>query len=123
VGPEEEDRYAEKKTVLNALPEAQVLDLISDEPSLRDIAGHSKGDVKGDSKGDLKGELKSEVEERQVGYGECWFAARVPGHTPPSFKSFAVTRCYRVKVKLGIEMGGKKFESVVESHVREVGSA
>jgi hypothetical protein len=41
---------------------------------------------------------------------DTWFKARIPGFTPPSFKSFAITRTYIIKVKIGIEIGGKKFE-------------
>ncbi|KAF2028837.1 hypothetical protein EK21DRAFT_68896 [Setomelanomma holmii] len=54
---------------------------------------------------------------------ECWFTARVPGYTPPSFKSFAISRTYKVKVKLGIDVGGKRFEYEVESEMRHMGSA
>ncbi|KAF2686723.1 kinase-like protein [Lentithecium fluviatile CBS 122367] len=46
---------------------------------------------------------------------EAWFSARVPGTTPPAFQSFAITRKYSVKVKMGVEVGGKKFEYEVES--------
>lgn len=59
----------------------------------------------------------------QAAYCETWFTARVPGLTAPSFRSFAVNRSYRVKVKLGIEVGGKEYEHEVESFVREMGSA
>jgi hypothetical protein len=40
----------------------------------------------------------------------------------PRFRSFAVGRRYVVKVKLGMEVGGKRFEQGVESGVREMGS-
>jgi hypothetical protein len=45
----------------------------------------------------------------------------VPSVTPPSFRSFAITRAYKVRVKLGVEVGGKKFDMEVESYVREMG--
>ena len=42
--------------------------------------------------------------------------------TVPSFRSFAITRAYKVRVKLGVEVGGKKFEREVESAVGRMGS-
>jgi hypothetical protein len=53
---------------------------------------------------------------------EVWFSARVPGVTPPNFRSFAITRVYKVRVKLGVEVGGKKFDMEAESNVKEMGS-
>ncbi|KAH5540564.1 hypothetical protein HBI56_081160 [Parastagonospora nodorum] len=43
--------------------------------------------------------------------------ARIPGFTSPSFKSFAITRAYMIKVKICIGIGGKKFEHEVKSDV------
>jgi hypothetical protein len=54
---------------------------------------------------------------------EAWFTARVPGSTLPSFRSFAITRTYKLLVKLGIEVGGKKFKHHVFSEFCEVESA
>ncbi|KAF2709957.1 hypothetical protein K504DRAFT_351177, partial [Pleomassaria siparia CBS 279.74] len=53
---------------------------------------------------------------------EHWWTARVPGTTPPSFQSFAITRQYRVKVEVGVQIAGKKFALKTESHVRDLGS-
>jgi hypothetical protein len=46
---------------------------------------------------------------------EAWFTARVPSSTPPSFRSFAISKSYQVKVTLGIEQ--------VKSVVKEMRSA
>jgi hypothetical protein len=54
---------------------------------------------------------------------EIWFTARVPGFTTPSFRSFAITRTYRIKVKMRIEIGGKKFDYTVEGGEVHMGSA
>ncbi|KAH4206420.1 hypothetical protein HBI95_128210 [Parastagonospora nodorum] len=48
---------------------------------------------------------------------DTWFKARIPGFTSPSFKSFAITRAYMIKVKICIGIGGKKFEHEVKSDV------
>jgi len=58
---------------------------------------------------------------QQANSCDTWFKARIPGSTAPSFKSFAIARTYIIKVKIGIEIGGKKFEYEVKSEV-EVGS-
>ncbi|KAJ4376226.1 hypothetical protein N0V83_001509 [Neocucurbitaria cava] len=61
---------------------------------------------------------KEKEKEMDMGQsGEVWFTARIPGFTPPSFKSFAITRVYKVKVKLGVELAGKQFVLEAESHV------
>ncbi|KAH8722571.1 hypothetical protein GQ44DRAFT_622212, partial [Phaeosphaeriaceae sp. PMI808] len=52
---------------------------------------------------------------------EVWFGARVPGFILPSFKSFAISRAYQLRVKLGIEIAGKKFEHDVESMIHGMG--
>lgn len=70
---------------------------------------------------EVPGEEKKEMV--QANSCEAWFTARVPGYTPPSFRSFAISRTYRVKIKLGIEIGGKKFEHEVKSWIHEMGSA
>jgi hypothetical protein len=45
------------------------------------------------------------------------FSARIPGTTVPAFRSFAVTRVYRLKVKVMVEACGKEFEVGGESQV------
>jgi hypothetical protein len=45
------------------------------------------------------------------------FSARIPGTTVPAFRSFAVTRVYRLKVKVVVEACGKEFEVGGESQV------
>lgn len=90
---------SEGKTALNSLPEAQVVQL-EEVP----LPGEKKGTEQGSSV-------------------ECWFSARVPGFTAPSFNSFAIARNYRIKAKMGVQIGEKKFEYEVESHVRSLGTA
>ncbi|KAF2822246.1 hypothetical protein CC86DRAFT_301253, partial [Ophiobolus disseminans] len=51
---------------------------------------------------------------------EMMFTARVPSSTTPSFKSSAISRSYQLKVTLGVEVGGKKFEQKVKSSVRQI---
>ncbi|KAF1849372.1 uncharacterized protein K460DRAFT_365256 [Cucurbitaria berberidis CBS 394.84] len=97
-GRENED-YSERKTHLNCLPDSAAVEL-EEVPSYD--------------------EKKKGLEQAKS--CEVWFTARVPGFTPPNFKSFAITRAYRVKVKLGVEVGGKQFVLEAESHVREMGS-
>jgi hypothetical protein len=89
---------AKHETVLNSLPESVTL-----EPNEHFIQG---------------GEACE-----QTSTLDAWFSARVPGSTPPSFKSFAIDRTYKLNLKLGIEIGGKKFEHRISSEVREMGSA
>ncbi|KAH7132228.1 hypothetical protein B0J11DRAFT_577158 [Dendryphion nanum] len=93
--------YREKKTVLNALPSDAVVVELDEE----NIAGE-----------------KDEKKTQQKDYVDCWFSSRIPGFTPPSFTSFAVSRLYRVKVRARIECGDKKFEYEAEGHVRGMGS-
>ncbi|KAF2451823.1 hypothetical protein P171DRAFT_12430 [Karstenula rhodostoma CBS 690.94] len=90
--------YREKKTALNSLPELQVVQL---EEVL--LPGEKKG-------------------TEQANSAEVWFSARVPGFTPPSFQCFAISRVYRIKAKIGVQIGEKKFEHEVESHVGSLGS-
>lgn len=89
----------EKKTALNSVPESKTM-------MLEEVmaAGEKKG-------------------MEQAKNCEVCFSARVPGFVPPSFKSFAITRAYRIKVKMGIEIGGKKFVHEAESYVASLGSA
>jgi len=63
------------------------------------------------------GERKAMEQTRSCG---AWFTARVPSSTPPSFRSFAISRAYQVKLTLGIEVGGKKYKQEVKSKVRGV---
>ncbi|KAF2126923.1 hypothetical protein P153DRAFT_296707 [Dothidotthia symphoricarpi CBS 119687] len=95
---QEQVDYSERKEPLNALPQSATLEL-------REVLNEDRKQME------------------QAGYAEVWFTARVPGFTPPGFRSFAVNRSYRVKAKLGVEVGGKKFEHEVESSVRDMGSA
>jgi hypothetical protein len=90
----QQDIYRENKTMLNAVPASQIVELV---------------------------ELGEKGEMGQAQQCEYWFTARVPGFTPPSFKSFAITRAYRVKVKLGVEIGEKRFPFETESFVRSLG--
>jgi hypothetical protein len=92
------DMYRELKTALNAQPSEQMLEL-AEVPLANDKKGMG-----------------------QARDCEAWFSARVPGFTPPSFKSFAITRAYRLKTKLAVQVGEKAFDMVVESFVRELGS-
>ncbi|KAF2250852.1 hypothetical protein BU26DRAFT_517629 [Trematosphaeria pertusa] len=97
---QEDTVYREKKTLLNAVPgETTVV--------LEEVLA-SEGDEK-----------KTE----QARSCQVWFTSRVPGFTPPSFRSFAISRNYRVRAKLQVEIGGKKFEVEAESHVGALGSA
>ncbi|KAF9739758.1 hypothetical protein PMIN06_011829 [Paraphaeosphaeria minitans] len=91
--------YHEKKTALNSLPESQVVQL--EEVPLPD---EKKG-------------------TEQANSAEAWFSARVPGFTPPSFQCFAISRAYRIKAKIGVQIGEKKFQHEVESYVENLGSA
>jgi hypothetical protein len=78
-GREHHDK-CERKTHLNSLPESAKLELE---------------------------EVPGEGAIGQVSSCEAWFSAQVPGFIPPSFRSFAISKTYRVKVKLGIEIGGR----------------
>lgn len=94
--------FREAKTSLNCLPSGpQTVELEEDQ-----VVG--KNDVK---------------TSKQVEKCEAWFTARVPGFMPPSFKSFAISRCYRLRLRMGIEIGGKKFESEIEGVVNSLGCA
>ncbi|KAF2269830.1 hypothetical protein CC78DRAFT_564515 [Lojkania enalia] len=92
--------YREKKTALNAIPESHTIEL-QEVP----VVGE-KG------KKEMEQETKCDV----------WFNARLPGQTVPSFVSFAIVRAYRVKAKIGVEIGEKKFVYELESHVQHLGS-
>jgi hypothetical protein len=87
----------ERKTLLNSLPDLVTLEL-------KEVLG-----------------AENKVTE-QASSCETWFTARVPGFTAPSFKSFAISREYHLKVKLGVGIGGKWFEHELECSVREMGS-
>jgi hypothetical protein len=63
------------------------------------------------------GEKEAMEQARNCG---VWFTARVPSSTPPSFRSFAISRAYQIKLIYGVEVGGKKYEHKVKSLVREV---
>jgi hypothetical protein len=94
-----EQRWADcKKTCLNDLPESATREV--DEVPCEDGGA-----------------------TEQVTSCEAWFTARVPGTTLPSFRSFAITRTYKLSVKLGIEVGGEKFKLLVFSKFCEVLSA
>jgi hypothetical protein len=83
--------FNESKTRLNALPESVVL-----EPD--------------ENRDDKKGETHTPTTHAS-------FTARIPGTTPPSFRSFAVTRAYRVRARVVVEVCGKEFEVDMESEV------
>ena len=71
-------------------------------------------------------ELPEVLVEKEVKQGsgcEIWFKGRIPGLTPPSFQSFAITRSYRIKVKIRTEIGGKEFDFTAEEFEVEIGSA
>jgi hypothetical protein len=74
--------------------------------------------------GDLETTDEKNKNKRIVQANRCetWFTARVPGFTPPSFKSFAINRSYKLKITLGVEVAGKWFEQEVESDVKEIWS-
>jgi hypothetical protein len=63
------------------------------------------------------GEKKAMEQARSCG---VWFTARVPSFTPPSFRSFAISRAYQVKLTYGVEVCGKKYEQRIKSVVREM---
>jgi hypothetical protein len=109
-GKYEHEEYTERKTPLNALPESVTLELDTALPEYGVLAG-SKETHNG---------VKEELQVRRA--CEQWFTARIPGATVPSFRSFAITRAYKVRVKLGVEVGGKKFEMQAESAVGSMGS-
>ena len=56
----------------------------------------------------MMNEEKKRVEQRQD--CEVWFQSRVPANLESSFQSYAIARAYRVRVKLLVEFGGKKFK-------------
>lgn len=95
----ESQYFAKKLTRLNVLPARTTVEL---------------ADVPG------SGEAKTSEKATSC---EAWFTARLPENIAPSFKSFALSRAYKLKVKLGVEVGGKHFECSAESHVRELCSA
>ncbi|ORY14468.1 hypothetical protein BCR34DRAFT_560510 [Clohesyomyces aquaticus] len=90
--------FEEKKTLLNAVPPSQVVELAEVE---------------------VPGEKKMTEQGLRC---DAWFTGRVPGFTPPSFRSFAITRSYRVKVKVQVGVAGKEFECSAESTDCEMGS-
>ncbi|KAF2740236.1 hypothetical protein EJ04DRAFT_508232 [Polyplosphaeria fusca] len=96
----QQDIYREKKVLLNSIPASQLVEL-KEVPVL--------------------GEKDKKILEQEEKC-EVWFKARVPGFTPPSFQSFAISRMYRVKIKLVVEIGEKKFPYEVESHVQHLGA-
>lgn len=88
--------YRMEKTVLNSVPEAQVVEL-EDVPLVEEKKG-----------------------TRQADSAEAWFSSRLPGFTPPDFHSFAIARAYRIKVKMEVRIGEKKFEHEAKSNVRNL---
>lgn len=91
----DEQACDEEKTLLNSLPEVASVEL----------------EV-----------MKVEKGVEQAGGCEVWFRGRVPVWVPASFRSFAVTRAYRVKVKIAVEIGGKGFDFVMEGPEVQMGS-
>jgi hypothetical protein len=88
--------YVDRKLSINSRPEAQTLELLYNK-------------VNGS---------EQTVQDKDT---HVWFTARVPSGITPSFRSFAVARAYRVRVRLGVEVGGKKFEVEAESRVAGMG--
>jgi hypothetical protein len=111
-GMHEHEEFTERKTPLNALPESVALDLTTGLPGYTIMAGSGSGE-----------EHSGVAEEQAKSSCEQWFIARIPSETVPSFRSFAITRAYKVRVRLGVEVGGKKFEMEVESLVGRMGGA
>jgi hypothetical protein len=109
VAKNEREEIEERKTHLNSLPDSARLELmpVPAYTVLERPVSREKGGAAG---------------MEQAKNCEAWFSARVPGVTPPNFRSFAITRVYKVRVKLGVEVGGKKFNMEAESNVREMGS-
>jgi hypothetical protein len=102
--------FAEHKTRLNTLPETVALD-----PADEVDAGTKETSTdKKDSSLDTK-DASPDTKEASTYIGS--FTARVPGITPPSFRSFAVTRAYRLRARIVVEMCEKKFDVDVESHI------
>jgi hypothetical protein len=95
----EDYAHPEQKTALNSQPESSVV-------QLEEVMA--------------PGEKKGMEQARSC---EVWFSARVPGFTPPSFYSFAIKRSYSIKIKMGVEVGGKKFDYEIESQVMALGSS
>jgi hypothetical protein len=91
--------FSERKTYLNSLPASATLELDALQVSGNDGKGMKQESACG-----------------------AWFTARVPGFTPPSFRSFAISRMYVVKIKVRIEVAGKEFEQEVVSGMREMRS-
>ena len=111
-GPERTP-YEERKTTLNSIPESATVELEPAPPSYSEKGEKSGSGVEKSSSGEA-----SRTEQAQS--CQVWFTSRVPGFTPPTFKSFAISRAYRVKVKLGVEVGGKQFVLEAESFVRDL---
>jgi hypothetical protein len=59
----------------------------------------------------------------QTSQNEAWFKVNIPETLPASFKSFAITRYYSVKTKLGIEIAGKKFKWRLKTPLGELDSS
>lgn len=95
----ERDDFTERKTTLNSIPPFATLELV-EVPNYED-----------------------KKEMIQADNCETWFTARIPGYTTPSFKSFAITRAYKIRVRMGIEIGGKKFQHDMETDVCTLESA
>ncbi|KAF2867650.1 hypothetical protein BDV95DRAFT_670992 [Massariosphaeria phaeospora] len=98
---QEQTMYREAKVLLNAVPDCTTL-VLDEVPVLGE---------------------KDAKSVQQAERTECWFVGRVPGTMPPSFVSWAVSRAYCVKVRVGVEVGGKKFEVEKENYINAVGSA
>ena len=88
-------------------------DVCKQEVHLNSLPGSATLELEEVSSGDKKA-------MEQASSCEVWFTARVPSFTPPSFRSFAISRNYQVKVTLGVEVGGKKFEQKVKSTLWQI---
>jgi hypothetical protein len=103
----EHEEFTEKKTPLNALPPSATMEF-GGLPAYTIMAGS-------------EGKEGSDMQD-QTRRCEQWFTARIPCATVPSFRSFAITRAYKIRVGLEVDFGGKKFKMETESLVGRMGS-
>lgn len=107
------------KVGLNCVPGEVVVEMGWSSNSVRGDDG--KGFGLGEKEKGNKTEMQTGVEGGSEHF--VTFTARVPSTTTASFRSFAISRAYGVKLRLNVEIGGKTFEQVVESGIREMGGA
>jgi hypothetical protein len=90
-GKSEFQHCVDRKICINSRPEAQTVELLYNSSS---------------------NAAEQTVQDKDT---HVWFTARVPTGITPSFRSFAV------RVRLGVEVGGKRFDVEVESRVAGMG--